>query len=331
MIEVQGLTKRFNGAAVVDGITFRVEKGEILGFLGPNGAGKTTTMRILSCYTPATSGTASVAGFDCFEEPLEVKKRVGYLPESSPLYKDMTVREFLSFAASVKGLKGGLKKQKMTEVMAETDVKDMADRLIGKLSKGYRQRVGLAQALINDPDVLILDEPTASLDPKQIVEIRQLIKNLSGKRTVILSTHILPEVSIVCDRVVIIDKGKVVAVDTPQNLSQRRQKKNVVHLTLDAPLEEAKFVISSVAGVTGLTVDGYVKTNEISLAVETEMGGDVRRQIAAAVVNKGWGLLEMRLALMSLEDIFVDLVTEEHKAEETQLAAGQSGGENGQS
>jgi ABC-2 type transport system ATP-binding protein len=313
MIEVEALTKRYDGFTAIDGISFRVGKGEILGFLGPNGAGKTTTMRILSCFMPASSGKASVAGYDCFEDPLEVKKRVGYLPESSPLYKDMRVSEFMDFAAGVKGLKGKAKREKIAEVMAETSLTDVSNRLIGKLSKGYRQRVGLAQALINDPDVLILDEPTAGLDPKQIVEIRQLIKSMSGRRTVILSTHILPEVSIVCDRVVIINKGKVIAVDTPQNLSHLRQKKNVVHLTLDAPLEEAKALISAIDGVKNVSLDGYSKEGEMPLAVETEMTRDLRRELAAAVVGKGWGLLEMKQSLMSLEDIFVDIVTEEDK------------------
>ncbi len=313
MIEVEALTKRYNDVVAIDGVTFRVEKGEILGFLGPNGAGKTTTMRILSCFMPATSGKATVAGFDCFEEPMEVKKRLGYLPESSPLYKDMKVGEFLDFAAGVKGLKGADRRSKMAEVMQETFITDVEQKLIGRLSKGYRQRVGIAQALLNDPEVLILDEPTAGLDPRQIVDIRQLIKNMSGKRTVILSTHILPEVSIVCDRVLIIHKGKVVAEDTPQNLSQRRQKKNAVRLTVDAPLEEAKAALLAIDGVKEVKLDGYAKEGEMPLLVETDQARDVRRDMAAAIIHKGWGLVEMRQVMMSLEEIFVDLVTEEDK------------------
>ena len=310
MIEVEALTKRYDGVSAIEGVSFRVEKGEILGFLGPNGAGKTTTMRILSCFMPATSGRATVAGFDCFEEPMEVKRRLGYLPESSPLYKDMRVCEFLDFVAGVKGLKGADKKSKMSEVMAETAITDVEQRLIGRLSKGYRQRVGIAQALLNDPEVLILDEPTVGLDPRQIVDIRQLIKNMAGRRTVILSTHILPEVSIVCDRVVIIHRGRIVAEDTPQNLSQMRQKKNIVRLTVDAPLEEARAVLLALDGVKDVTLDGYAKAGEMPLAVETEPARDVRRALAAAVINKGWGLIEMRQVMMSLEDIFVDLVTD---------------------
>ncbi|MBI3582252.1 MAG: ATP-binding cassette domain-containing protein [Nitrospinae bacterium] len=313
MIEVKALTKRYNDVVAIDGVTFRVEKGEILGFLGPNGAGKTTTMRILSCFMPATSGEATVAGFDCFEEPMEVKKRLGYLPESSPLYKDMRVGEYLDFVAAVKGLRGADKRSKIAEVMLETSITDVEKRLIGRLSKGYRQRVGIAQALLNDPEVLILDEPTAGLDPKQIVEIRQLIKNMSGKRTVILSTHILPEVSIVCDRVLIIHKGRVVAEDTPQNLSQRRQKKNAVRLTVDAPLEEARAALLAIDGVKEVTLDGYAKAGEMPLLVETDHARDVRRDMAAAIIHNGWGLVEMRQVMMSLEEIFVDLVTEEDK------------------
>ncbi|MBI5179077.1 MAG: ATP-binding cassette domain-containing protein [Nitrospinae bacterium] len=311
MITVENLTKRYGNVTAVDNLSFKVEKGEILGFLGPNGAGKTTTMRILTCFMPPSSGTVTVAGFDCFDEPLEVKRRIGYLPESAPLYKEMTPAEYLDFAAGVKGLKGAKKKEKIAEVMAETAIAEVQHRLIGKLSKGYRQRVGLAQALLNDPEVLVLDEPTAGLDPKQIVEIRTLIKGMAGKRTIILSTHILPEVSLLCNRVVIIHKGKMAAVDTPQNLVARRQKKNAVHLTLDAPLEEARSFLASLPGVIGVSVDGYVKETEIPLAVETEPGRDLRREIAQAVVQKGYGLLEMKAILMSLEEIFVDLVTEE--------------------
>ncbi len=311
MIEVENLGKRYDNVTAIDGISFKVEKGEILGLLGPNGAGKTTTMRILTCFMPPSSGKATVAGYDCFEQPLEVKRRIGYLPEAAPLYKEMKVREFLDFTASVKGLKGAKKSGAIAEAMDETAIADVQNRLIGKLSKGYRQRVGLAQALIGNPEVMVLDEPTAGLDPKQIVEIRQLIKGMAGRRTVILSTHILPEVSIVCDRVVIIHRGKVAAVDTPQNLIARRQKKNAIHLTIDAPLEEATAFLSSIAGVKNVAVDGYVRPGELPLAVETDPLRDMRREIAAAVVQKGWGLIEMKQILMSLEDIFVDLVTEE--------------------
>ena len=221
MIEVEHLTKRYGHIVAVDDISFQVNKGEILGFLGPNGAGKTTTMRVLTGYIPATEGRAVVAGYDVFEQPIEAKRRTGYLPETPPLYPDMTVREYLHFVAKIKGVAPKERTARVEQVMSRTWVSDMAGRACGKLSKGYRQRVGLAQALIHNPDVLILDEPTAGLDPKQIIETRRLIKELAGDHTIILSTHILPEVSQTCERVVIINKGKVVAVDTPANLTRR--------------------------------------------------------------------------------------------------------------
>lgn len=311
MIEVEGLTKSYGGITAIDGVSFKAAKGEVLGLLGPNGAGKTTTMRILTCFMPPTGGKATVAGYDCFDQPLEVKKRVGYLPESAPLYRDMRVGEFLDFAATVKGLRGSDKKEKIADAMRETAIADVENRIIGNLSKGYRQRVGLAQALLNDPEVLVLDEPTAGLDPRQIIEIRQLIKNMAGKRTVILSTHILPEVSIVCDRVVIIHKGRVVAVDTPQNLSAAHQGKTALRLVLDAPLDAAKELIASIPGVLAVNVERPEKENELALGVETAQHADLRRELAAAIVGRGWGLLEMRREILSLEDIFVNLVTGE--------------------
>ena len=221
MIEVQHLTKRYGPFTAVDDVSFKVEKGEILGFLGPNGAGKTTTMRVLTGYMPATDGKALVAGYDVFDQPIEAKRRTGYLPETPPLYPDMTVRDYLTFVARIKGVPRQERKARVETVMERTRVADMAKRHCGKLSKGYKQRVGLAQAMIHKPDVLILDEPTAGLDPKQIIETRQLIKELAGDHTIILSTHILPEVSQTCQRVVIINKGRVVAVDTPENLTSR--------------------------------------------------------------------------------------------------------------
>ena len=221
MIEVEHLTKRYGTVTAVDDVSFRVNKGEILGFLGPNGAGKTTTMRVLTGYMPATDGRAAVAGYDVFDQPIEAKQRTGYLPETPPLYPDMTVREYLHFVAKIKGVAPKDRAARVDQVMARTWVTDMANRACGKLSKGYRQRVGLAQALIHNPDVLILDEPTAGLDPKQIIETRRLIKELAGDHTIILSTHILPEVEQTCQRVVIINKGRVVAEDTPENLTRR--------------------------------------------------------------------------------------------------------------
>jgi len=234
VIEVQHLTKRYGRVTAVDDVSFRVERGEILGFLGPNGAGKTTTMRILTGYMPASEGRATVAGYDVFTQPLEAKRRTGYLPETPPLYPDMTVREYLDFVARVKGVPGAERRTRVDTVMKRTHVDDMASRHCGKLSKGYKQRVGLAQALIHNPEVLILDEPTAGLDPKQIIETRDLIRSLAGDHTIVLSTHILPEVSQTCQRIVIINKGRVVAVDTPENLTARLSGHATLHVQVDA-------------------------------------------------------------------------------------------------
>ena len=310
MIEVQHISKRYGRVTAVDDVSFRVERGEILGFLGPNGAGKTTTMRILTGYMPATEGRAIVAGHDVFAEPIEAKRRTGYLPETPPLYPDMTVREYLDFVSRIKGVPSGERKQRVTSVMERTRVADMADRHCAKLSKGYRQRVGLAQALIHNPDVLILDEPTAGLDPKQIIETRQLIKGLGGEHTIILSTHILPEVEMTCGRVVIIDKGKVVAEDTPSNLTHRLKGAGVLRVEargdralLEETLRGVPGVVSVHANPTG---DGPV-----SFELEAEAGRDVRPDVARAVVQKGGDLLGLSQAGMSLEDIFIHLTTQE--------------------
>src|SRR5262247_4033463 len=245
VIEVQHLTKRYGPFTAVNDISFRVERGEILGFLGPNGAGKTTTMRILTGYMPPTEGKAIVAGFDVFDQPIEAKRRTGYLPETPPLYPDMSVSEYLTFVSKIKRVPAADRRQRVQAVMQKTRIDDMANRLCSKLSKGYRQRVGLAQALIHNPDVLILDEPTAGLDPKQIIETRQLIKQLGGDHTVILSTHILPEVSQTCGRVVIISKGRVVAVDSPDNLTSRLRGSETMFLQVDAAGADAKAALTS--------------------------------------------------------------------------------------
>src|SRR5215207_3294154 len=251
MIEVQHLTKQYGTVTAVSDVSFRVETGEILGFLGPNGAGKTTAMRIITGYMPATEGKATVAGFDVFEQPIEAKRRTGYLPETPPLYPDMTVREYLRFVAKIKGVRAHLN-DRVDAVMKKTWVADMANRDCGKLSKGYRQRVGLAQALIHEPEVLVLDEPTAGLDPKQIIETRQLIRELAGTHTIVLSTHILPEVSQTCQKVVIINKGRVVAVDTPANLTARLRGSETMYLQVDAAGQDAAPVLRSVPGVLNL-------------------------------------------------------------------------------
>ncbi|MFQ5431220.1 MAG: ABC transporter ATP-binding protein [Nitrospinota bacterium] len=311
MIEVENITKNYGRAVAVEGVSFRVEKGEILGFLGPNGAGKTTMMRIITCFMPPSSGRVVVAGYDCFTDPLEVKKRIGYMPESAPLYREMKVGEFLNFAAGIKRLKGKKKAEQTEKALELTGTADVSKKLIGKLSKGYRQRVCLAQALLGDPEALILDEPTAGLDPRQLVDIRQLIKSLSGERTIILSSHILPEVSLVCDRVVIIHKGKVVAEDSPKNLISQRQSENCIRLTVAGNPDRAEKLLAEVRGVLTVTAAGNSKDGECRLDVITENKIDIRRELAAAIVNSGLGLLELAQQQMSLEEIFVGLITDE--------------------
>ena len=306
MIEVQNLTKRYGRVTAVDDISFRVERGEILGFLGPNGAGKTTTMRVLTGYMPATEGTATVAGYDVFRQPIEAKRRTGYLPETPPLYPDMSVIEYLAFVAKIKGVPSADQRQRVRTVMERTRVSDMANRLCSKLSKGYKQRVGLAQALIHNPDVLILDEPTAGLDPKQIIETRELIKELAGDHTIILSTHILPEVSQTCQRVVIINKGRVVAIDTPDNLTERLRGSATLYVQVDASGADAAATLGRVAGVTRVA-ESDRRDGLVGYEVVSESGRDVRRELAKAVVSSGWGLLELRPTRVNLEEVFLKL------------------------
>ncbi len=314
MIEVEHLTKRYGPVAAVDDISFQVGRGEILGFLGPNGAGKTTTMRILTCYMPATSGVAKVAGYDVFAESLEVRRRIGYMPEQPPLYRDMSVRSFLTFASKIKGVEKARVRSRVDEVMGRCGVDDVADRLIGKLSKGYRQRVGLAQALVHNPDVLILDEPTAGLDPNQIREVRALIRSLAGDHKIILSTHILPEVSVTCERVVIINRGRIVAVDSPGNLTARLKGSERVFMEVAGGFEAAAAVVREVEGVTDVFRDeGTPEDGRVRLFVESPVGIDVRARVAARIVQQGIGLLEMRRIEMSLEDIFAELTTSEEE------------------
>ena len=312
MIEVEHLTKRYGRVTAVEDVSFRVERGEILGFLGPNGAGKTTTMRILTGFMPATEGRATVAGFDVFDQPIEAKRRTGYLPETPPLYPDMTVAEYLSFVSKIKGVPSRERKERIRAVMERTRISDMSNRLCSKLSKGYRQRVGLAQALIHNPDVLILDEPTAGLDPKQIIETRELIKGLAatGDHTIVLSTHILPEVSQTCQRVVIINRGRVVAVDTPDNLTARLRGSETMYVQVDALGADASAALQRVMGVTRVA-ESDRRDGVIGYEIDSERGHDIRRDLARAVVTSGWGLLELRPMRMSLEDIFLSLTTDE--------------------
>jgi ABC-2 type transport system ATP-binding protein len=320
VIEVQNLTKRYGPVMAVNDVSFKVERGEILGFLGPNGAGKTTTMRVLTGYMPPTEGKALIAGYDIIEQPLEAKRRTGYLPETPPLYPDMTVLDYLTFCARIRGVPRAERADRVGRAMERTRVSDMAGRRCGKLSLGYRQRVGLSQALLHNPEVLILDEPTKGLDPKQINETRKLIRELAGDHTIILSTHILPEVSQTCSRVVIINAGRVVAVDTPENLTARLQGSETIYLQVDADGADAGAALAAVGGVTKVTASplaGSVTGYE----VESEAGHDVRRTLAAAVVNSGWGLLEMRPMRMSLEDVFLKLTTADSTEEQVEVEA----------
>jgi len=310
MIEVEGLTKVYGNKTAIDNLTFTVQQGEVVGFLGPNGAGKTTTMRVLSCYMPPTSGTARVGGYDIRTQALDVRRRIGYLPEHVPLYTDLTVTQYLNFVADAKGLSRLTRRQRVGEAIERCLLQDARGRIIGKLSKGYRQRVGLAQALLGDPPILILDEPTIGLDPKQIIEIRSLIRDMQGERTVILSTHILPEVSMVCQRVIIINAGHIVAVDTPESLTRRLQRSTQVLLEIDGPPEQVTGRLREVAGVLQVVMkDGAGALRRY--LVDTDKDRDLRQELARVVCSSGWGLLELRPVDLSLEDIFIRLVTEE--------------------
>ena len=311
MIQVKELTKKYGDLTAVENVSFEVEKGEILGFLGPNAAGKTTTMRILTCFMPATAGTAKVAGFDVFDDSIEVRKRVGYLPENAPLYLDMRAKPYLEFVARLKDLPGRDRAKRVKHVIDVCAIGDVQNKIIGQLSKGYRQRVGLAQALIHDPDVLILDEPTNGLDPKQIIEVRNLIKSLAGDHTIILSSHILPEVSMTCQRVVIINKGKVVAMDTPTNLNTKLQGSQSVSMQIQGPVKEVMGTLKEVEGVVSVKTRNSEGESLWSYDVETNPGEDIRARLSSAVVNKSWGLMELSRSGMSLEEIFLQLTTEE--------------------
>jgi len=295
-------------------MSFRVEKGEILGFLGPNGAGKTTTMRIITGYMPSTDGTVKVDGFDVADQPLEVRRRIGYLPENPPLYTEMTVKGYLQFVAKLKGVTGARVQDDVNRAMDKVNITDVQDRIIAKLSKGYKQRVGIAQALLNDPPVLILDEPTIGLDPKQIQEVRELIKSLAGNHTVVLSTHILPEVEQTCHRVIIIDRGKIVAVDTPQNLRSQIQGGARVFIEVEGPAPDVLAAVKAMPGVAEVRIVSQEESKG-SFHIDVEGGKDIRRELARAIVQAGWGLLELQSEKMSLEDIFIKLTTAE--AEET--------------
>jgi ABC-2 type transport system ATP-binding protein len=327
MITVKDLTKRYARTTAVDQITFEVGKGQIVGFLGPNGAGKTTTMRMLTCFLPPSSGTANVAGFDVLEQPLEVKKRIGYLPETPPLYPEMETGEYLKFVGKLKGLSGAELQKRVDYACDRCAISDVKAKLLGKLSKGYRQRVGLAQAIIHNPDVLILDEPTAGLDPKQINETRDLIRSLAGDHTIILSTHILPEVEQTCEQVIIINKGKLVATDSVRNLQNRARGAESVVLEVagrNGNLEPSTVQqkLEQVAGVSRV-VSKDQRDGRAFFEVESQKGQMVRGDLARAVVESGWDLNELRPAAMSLEEVFLQLTGSEAPAEKVVVAEGQ--------
>jgi ABC-2 type transport system ATP-binding protein len=309
MIKVEGLTKRYARNVAVDNISFEVEKGQIVGFLGPNGAGKTTTMRVLTCFLPPTSGTANVAGYDVIEQAMEVKKRIGYLPETPPVYPEMEVSEYLNFVGRLKGIPSADIGRRVDEVVGRCAVGDVRNKLIGKLSKGYKQRVGLAQAIIHNPDVLILDEPTSGLDPKQIIETRELIASLSGDHTIILSTHILSEVEHSCQKVLIINRGRIVASESVAGLTNKMQGADAVSIEVEAANlnpADVRQRFEQLAGVSRVEVKD-LRDSRVTLEVESLAGQNVRAELARSVVKAGWNLLEMRGMNMSLEDIFLQL------------------------
>jgi ABC-2 type transport system ATP-binding protein len=311
VIEVQNLTKYYGDVRAVDEISFTVERGEILGFLGPNAAGKTTTMRVITGYLPATSGSVSVAGFDVFKNDLEVKRQIGYLPENPPLYLDMRVVDYLRFVAVIKGVSRREVNNEVERVANRLALAEVLDKMIAQLSRGFKQRVGLAQALLNNPPVLILDEPTVGLDPKQIIEVRELIKSFGQDHTVILSTHILPEVSMTCNRVIIINEGRLVAVDTPENLTARLKGSESILLEIEGPTDEVMQTIRQISRVKSVSSSSVQKTNISKYIVEAEVGADIRKEIATAVVRHDWGLLELKTESLSLEKIFLQLTTRE--------------------
>ncbi len=315
MIEAEGLTKFYGSLPAIRDVTFQVEKGEVVGFLGPNGAGKSTTIRILTCYMPATTGTARVDGLDCFDKSLEVRRKVGYLPENVPLYTDMTVTRFLKFAAASKGVESRSMKKEIGRVADICGLEKVSNRIIGHLSKGFRQQVGLAQALLNNPPILVLDEPTIGLDPSHIIEIRRLIQDLKEEHTILLSSHILPEVAQICQRVLIINKGQIVATDSPSNLTSQLQKNAQVVLEVRGSALALAPAIEKIDGVQRVTAsDG----SESRVVIETDRSRDLRPEIARMVVQQGIDLLELKTVDLSLEDIFMQLVTEEPSQEEPQ-------------
>ena len=321
MIRVENLTKYYGNLRGVTDISFQVEEGEVLGFLGPNGAGKSTTMRILTGYMPPNSGAAWVAGINVSDSPLEAQKNMGYLPENNPLYGEMTVKAYLNFVASMKGMSGSEKAAGIQRVINNCGLEEVAHRLIGNLSKGYRQRVGLAQAMVNDPPVLILDEPTSGLDPAQIVEIRNLISELKGNRTLILSTHILPEVNMVCDRVVIIHQGRVAAEGALDALAANLQADSTIRVSAIGAANALSGKMKTVRGVERVELLGTSQGQESHFEVSSTGGGDIRSDLVAAVSAADGKLTEIRQVRLTLEDLFVRIVSGEQKHDEETVNA----------
>jgi ABC-2 type transport system ATP-binding protein len=325
MISADKLCKKFGSVQAINDVSFEVEKGEIVGFLGSNAAGKTTTMRILTCYFPPTSGNATVAGFDIFKDSLKVRKNIGYLPENVPLYLDMPVDYFLDFVASLKGISGKERDIKVDSAIERCGLQEVCERPIGNLSKGYRQRVGIAQAIITDPPVLILDEPTVGLDPKQIVEIRNLIKSFGGKSTVILSTHILHEIEKVCDRILIIDRGQILAFDTLPNIAEKLQERYDFNLTVSGSTEKIKGILKSIDGIDKLQEIGKSDKGVYSYRMKIAKNKAVREAISAKLSTDGFQILEMHIEKMSAEDIFRSMVPDREKPRKEQSEESNSG------
>jgi ABC-2 type transport system ATP-binding protein len=322
MIEVENLSKIYGSTQAIQDVSFSVKKGTIMGFLGPNGAGKTTTMRILTGYIPATGGQAKIAGYEVHEQPMAVRKNIGYLPENPPLYSDMTVRDFLGFVAKIKGVSAGDRQDKINKALQCCQIEDRADTIIRKLSKGYRQRVGIAQAIVHEPPVIILDEPTVGLDPRQIIEVRNLIKSLAGERTIVLSTHILPEVSMTCDLVTIINQGKIVATDEPDQLLQHLQSNSGYEIEVEGNPESLIPKLEQILGVKQVTYEPLTEsTNRYLLHIQLNQNYPAGRDIASTIVYQGLGIYEMKRIKPSLEDVFLQLTTQEEKEENQIISA----------
>ena len=312
MIEARGLTKYYGDFPAIEDVSFTAEPGEVIGFLGPNGAGKTTTMRIITGFTPPTAGTAIVAGHDVQEEPLAARAAIGYLPETVPLYTDMTVREYLHYMGELRGMRKARIRSRVDDVFGLCRLEEYTDSLISKLSKGYRQRVGIAQAILHEPPVLVLDEPTIGIDPRQVVETRQIIRGLGGDHTVILSTHILPEVSMVCDRILIIHEGRIVVMDTAEQLSARLGGVSRVVMDVRGPREQIQKALAQVEGVVEVSLSDAGGRQQFVIECSANRG-DLRVELAKQVAENGWGLVEMRAMGLSLEEIFLRLTTEDEE------------------